>query len=84
MRIKQEYAWKEVLDDNGDIPIRNDRHGNHDGLVKNIDDDIRRQLGEKLGEMQVVVDGEGERRRDAFAKVVAKQEIREDRTKPAT
>lgn len=58
--------------------MHDNRDGDDDGLVDDVDDEVCRKLREELVEPEIVVDGQRERRRNAFAEVVAVEEVCEN------
>ena len=83
VRVEQEDVAVEVLQLEREQPVRDDGDGDDDGLVDDVEDEVGRKLREELGESKVVVDGERERRGDAFAEIVAVEEVSEDGTEYA-
>lgn len=84
VRVEKEDVAVEVLDPERNLPMDDDGNRDDNGLVDDIDHEVGRELREELGEPEVVVDGDRERCGNAFAEVVAVEEVGEDRTETAT
>lgn len=59
-------------------PVNDDGCGQDNCLVDDVEGEVGRQLGEELREAKLIVYGDGERSRNAFAEVVAVEEVGED------
>jgi hypothetical protein len=78
VRVEEENPAAVRLYVQRNLVVGDDDRGDDEYLVDDINDEVGDELRGELGKPEVLVDADGERGRDAFAEIVAIEELGED------